>query len=779
MKAFLTNNRILFQLYITLLITTTVIWTISLWIVSIEHYLPNPFTIWFHGIVNQLLIASFSTLVLFPFTLLFRHKWFYGFIYFLFVVVALFEMISTYYFIITLRPLDAILFQFDPSQMQMIAGDFVIFHWYYLLLILPPLIFAFTYRFIRSRNNTLIATPIWIGSLILILFTGFQYGNTNGIFDKLSQNKTYFFLSSLLKENSRAINIHQATACFQTNEDKSFTSKSYPLLHQPSNKNPLRPFFELNDEPPNIVFIIVESLSSSFSGINADEISYTPFLDSLSDHSIYFENALATGERTFAVLPSVLGSLPHGKKGFTHEQYGYPSSNSLLKWLSQKGYESRFFYGGHARFDYMDLYLNDQGIDRISDRNEFDYSDSDKKTSEDPVPFGISDRELIQDVVQYQSQAENNKPFLDIILTLSMHYPFIIEDAAYYENKVKSIIEKANASAQLKEKHTKYIKPLSTFLYTDHVIADYFKQMQKTDQHENTVYIIMGDHMMSDIPHRNPIEKYRSPLMIYSPLLTRSKRVKAVNSHLDITPSLYQLLIQPYDLKEIKEIHWLGEPFDTTEQFSSSRNILFMRNDRSYTDFLMGDHYLSYDKLYAVQDRLQMKNIEDEDTLQKIKQTMKCYEKIHRFTVDKNKIKPGNFGTKTFQIDNKHIEMNDSVSFAGIIEHQLQKDRDMISVSIEFSLLDGWEPQKSNTEEGQPLLVMAVDREGKNTIWKRVEIDLSENAIGTPQEITFSLRENLQFELQKGDQVKLYFWNKDKNGKTYTVLAHEIKIYEN
>ncbi|MEX2484824.1 MAG: sulfatase-like hydrolase/transferase, partial [Brumimicrobium sp.] len=300
---------------------------------------------------------------------------------------------------ITLEPIGSTLFEFDPDQMGMVASNFVIFKWYYLLLLLPPFVYFLFLRVFRNNKLfNLIAVIFLVASVGAISFDfqikqageGYRSGD-------LIQNKTYFLITSLLEKSNyeNLSSYEKAIVRYQQLEkNKAFINQEFPFIHKRSNKNTLAPFFDLKETPPNIVFIIVESLSSSYSGKNADEISFTPFLDSLEEHSIYFENMLATGERTFSVLPNVIGSLPHGKKGFTNTKNSFPTHISLANWIFENNYEGAFYYGGYARFDHMDLYMNHEGFDPIFDRKEYNYEGKDVKTSIDPVPFGVGDREL-------------------------------------------------------------------------------------------------------------------------------------------------------------------------------------------------------------------------------------------------------------------------------------------------------------------------------------------------------------------------------------------------
>ncbi|MDB5153327.1 MAG: phosphoglycerol transferase, partial [Mucilaginibacter sp.] len=89
----------------------------------------------------------------------------------------------------------------------------------------------------------------------------------------------------------------------------------YPFLHSDSAADVLSPFFKGNPTPPNIVIVVVEGLGRAFTNEGAYLGNFTPFIDSLSGKSLYWKNFLSEGGRTFAVLPSILGSLPFAKNG--------------------------------------------------------------------------------------------------------------------------------------------------------------------------------------------------------------------------------------------------------------------------------------------------------------------------------------------------------------------------------------------------------------------------------------------------------------------------------
>ena len=90
----------------------------------------------------------------------------------------------------------------------------------------------------------------------------------------------------------------------------------------------------------------------------------TPFLDSLSRHSLLWSNCLSTTPRSAGVLPAITASVPYGAKGF---QFGdIPACNSLLPILKENGYNNNVFYACPFSFDRISDYLSSQNIDYMS-----------------------------------------------------------------------------------------------------------------------------------------------------------------------------------------------------------------------------------------------------------------------------------------------------------------------------------------------------------------------------------------------------------------------------
>ena len=215
-----------------------------------------------------------------------------------------------------------------------------------------------------------------------------------------------------------------------------YLSEEYPFLRKDQTPDVLGKYFNIGDKKPNLVFIIVESLGRAYSGEGAYLSSFTPFLDSLENKSLYWENVVSTAGRTFEVLPSVFGSMPYGKSGFAELGNNMPDGMSLISLLKERGYESRFFYGGDAVFDNMKLFLTRQHIDYIVDESNFGPEYKKMPANSGNFTWGYGEKDIFKKAFEVLATA-GQKPRLDIYLTLAMHDPYRIPDQDYYENKVE------------------------------------------------------------------------------------------------------------------------------------------------------------------------------------------------------------------------------------------------------------------------------------------------------------------------------------------------------
>ncbi len=429
-------------------------------------------------------------------------------------------------------------------------------------------------------------------------------------------NKLQYFAKSLNekigKSNSIAFDGFYYDDDYSNSSEKYIDPENYPFLHKDSTANVLGAYFNQSNTPPNFVFIIVEGLGRSYSGKDAELGSFTPFLDSLSNHSLYWENFLSNGGRTFAVLPSVFGSLPFAPDGFLELGEAMPKHQSLINLMSKNNYQTNFYHGGDASFDNMIYFLKSQNVNQIVDVNSMpkNYKKMPPKIYKG-FSWGYGDREVFQ---HYLKSSKSTKPRLDIILTLSTHSPFKILNQEKYYNMFENHLNTLAIEGEGRQTYSTYKDMYSCILYTDDAIRYLINEYKKRADFNNTIFIITGDHRMPEIPLNSNLDRFYVPLIVYSPMLKRTASFKGVSSHLDITPTLLAYLRINYNFKKPSVQSWVGSNLDTSRYFNSVKFIPLKRNKTEFVDYIDRGIFSSKGEFFRVNDILRLSTSDDKIT---------------------------------------------------------------------------------------------------------------------------------------------------------------------
>ncbi|WP_343303032.1 LTA synthase family protein [Chitinophaga niabensis] len=393
----------------------------------------------------------------------------------------------------------------------------------------------------------------------------------------------------------------------------------YPFLHNAGTDNVLAPYFQsANGRPPNIVIVLVEGLGRAFSGQDAYLGSFTPFLDSLSQHSLYWENFLSGGGRTFAVLPSLLGSLPFAKNGFAELAPQLPNSLTLLNIAKHNGYRTRFLYAGDAGFDKMDLFAKDQSIDTIIDKGNFGNGYELLPVNSGGFTWGYSDAALFSKYLDV-TPSDTLQPRLDVMLTVSTHSPFMIPDQAYYDELAEKRIQALALSKEQQLEHLQYKTIYASVLYMDNALRNFFRALAARPDYQNTIVLITGDHRLPEIPMRSKLDRYHTMLMVHSPLLERAAKFSSVSSHLDVAPALTAYLGGFPGFRTPSLVTWIGNGLDTARAFRNIHHYPLMQTKNDLVDFVSGTWMLNSDNLFRILPNLDLEPVTDTEKLQQLK----------------------------------------------------------------------------------------------------------------------------------------------------------------
>ena len=262
--------------------------------------------------------------------------------------------------------------------------------------------------------------------------------------------------------------------------------------------------------------------------------------------------------------------------------------------------------------------------------------------------WGIDDKELFNIVINDKKSNDCDKPFVDIVMTLSTHEPFIIlEGQEKYEEQAKQILEKTNnVSAKEKNNITKNLNVFACYRYMDECVKNLIDSYKEIGKYDNTIFIITGDHRIGMMTTGNVLRSFNVPLLIHSPLLKENRQMDAVVSHYDITPTINAYLSNNFDYQVDQYCHWLGTSLDTVKEFRSNIKQAFMLNNRDVIDYLHDEYFLCRNRLYKIDSNLRLKYIEDPELYQELKKELDDYNMISDFAIKSNSLNKEEFKYK-------------------------------------------------------------------------------------------------------------------------------------
>lgn len=560
--------------------------------------------------------AAFTALVLaFLFNYLERKKPNFGFntTKIVFVVLILIEALLIEHYIHNYEPLG-----FGRFSLSKVLGTSHSILPILIVFMLTVFLFHLLYKVTKSFYD--IVSRMYPFTIVLI---GLFLATLNSVKKPINENKTQHYVKS-------AVDL-----IFDFNKYEG--DVEYPLLKEYKHTDNLGSHMMLKDEKPNIIVIIIEGLGSDFVGKNAIFKGFTPFLESLTKRSLYWENNLSNTGESFASFPTIIGSLPFGVNGFTNLK-GNTNRLTMLSLLKENGYTTSFNYGGNSALNGLDKFLDEEHVDEILDKKGF--GDGYQLQEEDAagITLGFPDKELFR---KWNSEVHiNDKPRFDIFLTLSTKNPFLIPDLDSYKNKVDKILSTVKIDKRAKKLVNKNKEVFASLIYADNAIKEFLDSFKAKSNYDNTIFIITGSHNLKDIPQDNTLARYRVPLLVYSSMLKSPKSIKSLVSHADITPSMISMLDQKYGLQIPQQVAWLGNDLLPDTFFESSKQIPLFRDKRNIQDYIHEDLFVSNGSVYQMNENLELLITDDEIKKNKAINNFKYFKAVNKYVTKNNKILP-------------------------------------------------------------------------------------------------------------------------------------------
>ncbi|MBX2985108.1 MAG: sulfatase-like hydrolase/transferase [Bacteroidia bacterium] len=226
---------------------------------------------------------------------------------------------------------------------------------------------------------------------------------------------------------------------------------------------PIEPALFDSKIKPNIILLMMESLSAeTLPGIGGT-YDWSPNINRLMDSVWVFSRMYASGNRTDKGLAALLSGFPaQPSTSVLLEPEKASALPSISCMLSKQGYHNTFIYGGDISFANMGYYLQNICFDVIIDKDNIS-----SKTAKGA--WGYHDQDIFAALkTQIQHQRSN---FFISTLSLSVHEPYDIP---------------VNKSGNKKMK--------AAYKYSDSCVADFVQWFQQSEYYANTILIITGDH---------------------------------------------------------------------------------------------------------------------------------------------------------------------------------------------------------------------------------------------------------------------------------------------
>lgn len=276
---------------------------------------------------------------------------------------------------------------------------------------------------------------------------------------------------------------------------------------------------------PNIIMVIMESMSAEKMGIFGNEFNMTPFLDSLSHHAINFTKMYSAGRHTYNGIFSSLYSYPailseHPMTDLIVKQY-----NGMPTVLQSKNYHSIFFTTHFPSFDNMGSFLLGNSFDEM-------VSEHDYPTHEKHGVFGVPDHAMFEfGIEKLNKLSQSSNPFFATFMTTSDHPPYNLPNDIAFKPSQQEMWQKMVA-------------------YADWSIQRFVSTCSNQPWFNNTVFIFVADHG-SNIGQNSfdiPLSYHHIPCIMYCPdsSIIKPKIMSGMSCQIDIFPTIMDLLHIPY-----------------------------------------------------------------------------------------------------------------------------------------------------------------------------------------------------------------------------------------
>lgn len=293
-----------------------------------------------------------------------------------------------------------------------------------------------------------------------------------------------------------------------------------------------QPYKISNSRPPNVMFVMLESLGTSAVGAYGNPINPTPNIDRLATQSWFFEHFYVPVTGTAKTVWASISGVPDVTRQETATRNPLiTKQHTLINAFT--GYEKIYTIGGNSGWANMNALIR-QSIDGVRLLEERDW--------QSPVVdvWGISDLDLFKETDKILQALPKDKPFFAYVQTAGNHRPFTIPKSNDgFEVKHPTL-------AQVQAAGSRSVEQYNAVRLLDFNIGRLMEIAKEGGYYDNTIFVLFGDHntRIAQIPFLAPayeqlgLESNAVPMIIHAPGLLGTRTVREAVGLVDLLPTV-------------------------------------------------------------------------------------------------------------------------------------------------------------------------------------------------------------------------------------------------
>jgi phosphoglycerol transferase MdoB-like AlkP superfamily enzyme len=277
------------------------------------------------------------------------------------------------------------------------------------------------------------------------------------------------------------------------------------------------------DRPPNVIFIMLESLGASRVSAYGNPLQTTPNLDAIAAEGWFFRNFYVPVTGTAKTVWASITGIPDVSREETATRNPLITRQHTLI-NAFDGYRKFYMIGGNAGWANMSALIREsiEGV-QLYEEGYWQAPSTDV--------WGISDLNLFKETDRILRDLPPDEPFFAYIQTAENHRPFTIP---------KDNDDFAPLTLPLEEVQKwgfRSLEQLNAVRLLDYNIGRFLEMARASGYFDNTVFVLFGDHnnRITTIPHMPPafeqlgLESNHVPHIIYAPALLEPRYHEAVS----------------------------------------------------------------------------------------------------------------------------------------------------------------------------------------------------------------------------------------------------------